>query len=172
MTPEKEKKAEQNMPKVWYRLDPGTKVKGGDKFWTTREKWSEEISCDYDWTVGGDEFFIRRIPTTNDEGLPGLPTDSEERKRIPVYSGFIAYFPDAIIEAAKLSYRGNEQHHPGSPLHWDRSKSQDHLDALMRHSIDALKASDRDTIIKEKAAVLWRAAADLQDYIDREGAYE
>ena len=36
----------------------------------------------------------------------------EDRKKIPVYSGVINYFPDAIKEVAKCSYAGNEQHLP------------------------------------------------------------
>lgn len=80
-----------------------------------------------------------------------LPTDSQERKRIPVYTGCVAYFPDALAAVARLSFKGNEQHNPGQPLHWDRSKSGDHLDALVRHLLDG----DWD-------AVAWRALAHLQ----------
>ena len=47
------------------------------------------------------------------------------------------YFPDAMVAVAELSMIGNEQHNPGKPLHWDRSKSGDELDALTRHLIDA-----------------------------------
>jgi hypothetical protein len=80
-----------------------------------------------------------------------LPEDSAERKGIPIYSGVVAYFPLALAAVARLSKRGNDQHNPGSPLHWDRSKSGDELDALMRHIIDG----DWD-------AVAWRALAHLQ----------
>lgn len=84
-----------------------------------------------------------------------LPTDSKERKAIPLYSGFVNYFPDAMVEVAKVSYRGNEQHHPGAPLHWDKSKSTDELDALMRHLLEG-----------DWAAVAWRAMANLQRECD------
>ena len=60
-----------------------------------------------------------------------LPEDALERKGIPIYSGVIRYFPDALVAVAKLSRRGNDQHNPGKPLHWDRSKSGDELDAMM-----------------------------------------
>jgi hypothetical protein len=86
-----------------------------------------------------------------------LPTDSEERKNIPIYSGVIQYFPDALAAVAALSKKGNDQHNPGSPLHWDRSKSGDELDALCRHIID----EDWD-------AVAWRALAHLQKTIEEE----
>ena len=54
----------------------------------------------------------------------------EQRKATPVFSGLIAYFPLALAEVARVSQAGNDQHHPGTPLHWDRSKSGDELDAL------------------------------------------
>ena len=59
------------------------------------------------------------------------------RKQMPVYSGVLKYFPDAIREVAKVSWAGNQQHHPDKPLHWDRAKSSDELDALARHLIEA-----------------------------------
>ena len=88
-----------------------------------------------------------------------LPSDSKERKAIPIYSGFITYFPDAIIAVTKVSYEGNEQHNPGTPLHWDRTKSTDELDAMMRHVLDG-----------DWAAVAWRAMANLQKEIENERA--
>jgi hypothetical protein len=90
----------------------------------------------------------------------------ENRKQIPVYSGVINYFPDAIKEVAKCSYAGNEQHNPGTPLHWDRSKSGDELDALMRHLIDA-GTIDTDGV-RHSAKVAWRALANLQKEIENE----
>jgi hypothetical protein len=92
-----------------------------------------------------------------------LPIDAQTRKNIPVYSGFLAYFPHAICEVALLSKAGNDQHNPGSPLHWDRSKSGDELDALGRHLLDT--TDDRLTIEEEiihARAVAWRAMANLQ----------
>jgi hypothetical protein len=84
-----------------------------------------------------------------------LPTDAKARKGIPIYSGCIAYFPLALAAVAKLSKKGNDQHNPGKPLHWDRAKSGDELDALMRHVIDG----DWD-------AVAWRALAHLQKELE------
>ena len=52
-----------------------------------------------------------------------------DRKKIPVYSGVLKYFPDALKEVARCSYQGNQQHNPNTKLHWDRSKSGDELDA-------------------------------------------
>ncbi len=86
-----------------------------------------------------------------------LPTDASARKAIPVYSGFINYFPDAIAAVAQLSYEGNQQHHPDKPLHWDKSKSSDELDALMRHLLEG-----------DWVAVAWRAMANLQRELENE----
>lgn len=85
-----------------------------------------------------------------------LPTDPKQRKAIPIYSGVIKYFPDALIAIAKLSQAGNDQHNPGAPLHWDRSKSGDELDAMMRHVIG-----------EDWEAVAWRALANLQKQIEK-----
>jgi len=81
--------------------------------------------------------------------------DSAERKKFPVYSGVINYFPDAIAMIARISYEGNEKHNPGTPLHWDRSKSGDELDALERHVVD-----------KDWGEVAWRGLANLQKQIE------
>lgn len=90
-----------------------------------------------------------------------LPSDAAERKKIPIYSGFIKYFPDAVARVARLSYDGNQQHHPDKPLHWDKSKSTDELDALMRHMVEG-----------EWEQVAWRAMAHLQRQCDAENGAE
>ena len=92
--------------------------------------------------------------------------EKEDRKKIPVYSGVINYFPDAIKEVAKCSYAGQQQHNPDKPLAWDRSKSGDELDALMRHLIDA-GTIDTDGV-RHSAKVAWRALASLQKEIENE----
>ena len=89
-----------------------------------------------------------------------------KRKEIPVYSGVLKYFPDAIKEVARCSYRGNQQHNPNTKLHWDRSKSGDELDALSRHLLDA-GTFDSDGI-RHSAKVAWRALANLQKEIEND----
>ena len=91
----------------------------------------------------------------------------EDRKSMPVFSGVLKYFPDAIREVSKTSWAGNEQHHPDKPLHWDRSKSGDELDALTRHLIEA-GTVDSDGI-RHSAKVAWRALANLQKELERSG---
>ncbi len=65
-----------------------------------------------------------------------IESKAQKRKDTPVYSGCITYFPLALKEIAKASAEGNKQHHNDKPLHWDRSKSGDELDAMMRHLLD------------------------------------
>lgn len=87
-------------------------------------------------------------------------------KRKPVYTGVLKYFPDAILEISKCSYIGNKQHNPNLPLHWDRNKSGDELDALSRH---LLRAGTLDTDgIKHSAKVAWRALANLQKELEND----
>lgn len=92
------------------------------------------------------------------------------RKHRPVFSGVLKYFPDAILEVARTSYAGNEQHHPDKPLHWDRTKSDDHLDALARHLIQAGEIDDDGILHSSKVA--WRALANLQMELEKRGQTE
>jgi hypothetical protein len=89
------------------------------------------------------------------------------RKEYPVATGVLDYFPDAIMAVSRVSFIGNEQHNPGQPLHWDRSKSKDEADALLRHFIQ------RGTIdtdgVRHSAKVAWRALALLQKEIEADG---
>jgi len=96
-----------------------------------------------------------------------MTEDAKQRKAMPIYSGFLMYFPDATREVAKLSLIANEQHNPGTPLHWDRSKSGDELDALTRHLLEA-GTTDTDGV-KHSTKVAWRAMANLQKELEREG---
>jgi hypothetical protein len=93
-----------------------------------------------------------------------LPTDAQERKDTPVFSGVLKYFPKALAEVARVSKAGNDQHNPGAPLHWDRSKSGDELDALTRHLLEAgLIDSDG---IRHSAKLAWRALANLEKELE------
>lgn len=95
-----------------------------------------------------------------------LPTDAKERKRIPLFSGVLKYFPDALVEVAKVSYAGNEQHNPGQPLHWAREKSTDQEDTLLRHLMES-GTVDVDGQ-RHSAKLAWRALAVLQLEIEAE----
>lgn len=95
-----------------------------------------------------------------------LPTEPAERKKYPLASGFFDYFPDAIVAVANVSWVGNEQHNPGKPLHWDRSKSADEADTCLRHF------SQRGTLDtdgkRHTAKAAWRMLALLQKEIEEE----
>lgn len=95
-----------------------------------------------------------------------VATDAKERKGLPIFSGCVKYFPDALVAVAELSRIGNDQHNPGKPLFWDRSKSSDELDALMRHLIDA-GTMDTDNV-RHSTKVAWRALANLQKEIEND----
>jgi hypothetical protein len=97
-----------------------------------------------------------------------LPETAAERKKFPVTSGVLDYFPDALAVIANVSYRGNEQHNAGKPLHWDRSKSGDEADTMIRHF---LQRGTLDTDgIRHSAKMAWRALALLQKELEAETA--
>lgn len=92
--------------------------------------------------------------------MSGLfPDDSDARKTYPVYSGLLAYFPAALAAIAHHSYVNNEKHNPGEPLHWNRAKSADEADALLRHLMEG-----------DYVGMAWRALALLQKELEAEGA--
>ena len=95
-----------------------------------------------------------------------LVTDAAERKTVPIFSGVLRYFPDALAEVARLSKVGNDQHNPGERLHWARGKSTDELDALTRH---LMEAGTRDTDgMWHDTKIAWRALANLQKRLEDE----
>jgi len=93
-----------------------------------------------------------------------LPTDAATRKRFPIATGVIDYFPDALAVIAHVSFIGNEQHNPGTPLHWEREKSTDEADALMRHFVER-GTFDADGM-RHSAKMAWRALALLQKELE------
>ena len=94
------------------------------------------------------------------------PTEAAARKALPLCTGVLDYFPDALLEVAAVSKIGNDQHNPGQPLHWDKSKSTDEADCLLRHLVDR-GTRDSDGA-RHSAKVAWRALALLQREIDAE----
>ena len=94
-----------------------------------------------------------------------LPVEAMDRKNIPIASGVLDYFPDAIAEVAKISLSGNNQHNGvGTPLRWDRSKSTDESDALIRHFMERGKLDSDGQ--RHSAKVAWRALALLQKELE------
>ena len=113
----------------------------------TREKWAE-MQEDGQYQYVGKVF-----------------SNAESRKNIPVFSGVLKYFPNALKEVAKCSKAGNDQHHPDKPLHWDMSKSTDEYDALTRHLIDHTVNPIDDDGVLHLAKVAWRALAGLERHL-------
>lgn len=93
---------------------------------------------------------------------------AQDRKALPITSGVLDYFPDALLEVAHCSKVGNDQHNPGQPLHWAKEKSTDEADALVRHLLERGKV-DTDGV-RHSAKVAWRALALLQREIEAERA--
>jgi len=97
--------------------------------------------------------------------LDAKEVKAKSRKDIPVFSGVLKYFPNALKEVAKCSKAGNDQHHPDKPLHWDMDKSKDEYDALTRHLIDhTINPMDDDGVL-HLAKVAWRALAGLERHL-------
>lgn len=102
-----------------------------------------------------------------------LTTDSDARKRIPLIGGLWGYFPAALVGVAKHSFKSNEKHNPGQPLHWSFDKSNDHAECCGRHLVDLheLRAAiDREPDLGERIKLIgqlldeanahaWRALA-------------
>lgn len=113
---------------------------------------------------------MTEIPNVIKTGILGarLPTDAKARKALPVCTGVLDYFPDALAAVAEVSRIGNDAHNPGQPLHWSRGKSMDHADCLLRHLVE------RGTVDadggRHSAKVAWRALAILQLEIEAERA--
>lgn len=100
--------------------------------------------------------------------LGDIEPEAQRRKALPIYSGVLKYFPDALLEVARVSKVGNDQHNPGQPLHWAREKSTDQLDAAVRHLVDHANGKIRDsddTFHLAKAA--WRILAELQLLLEK-----
>ncbi len=58
------------------------------------------------------------------------------------------------------------EHHPDQPMHWDRSKSTDHRNKIMRNLVDCGKFDDKNQ--RHSAMVAWRAMANLQEELERD----
>lgn len=93
-----------------------------------------------------------------------IPVDATERKNLPIATGVLDYFPDALAEVAKASIAGNQQFLKGQPLHWDRTKSSDESDALIRHFLERDKL-DIDGVL-HAGKMAWRALAYCQKLME------
>lgn len=119
------------------------------------------------------------VAAANSEGLAvdfvigpsphvGLPDDDAARKALPIFDGFLMYFPDACAAVAEVSRIGNEQHNPGEPLHWARGKSMDQFNTALRHLMDHRMGRRYNGKARHLANAAWRVMAALQLDIEAE----
>lgn len=96
-----------------------------------------------------------------------LPTGSAERKNIPMCRGLLDYFPAGLAAVAELS-QGASTQHKHTEMHWERGKSADHADCIVRHLVDR---GTFDTDGKRHSTkVAWRALALLEEELEAAGA--
>ena len=88
-------------------------------------------------------------------------TDAE-RKAVPLALVF-EYFPNAIIALAQVIASGQAQHGTEG---WDKTKSNDHANTLLRHFLQR-GTSEKDGT-RHSAKVFWRAGAALELEIEAE----
>ena len=93
--------------------------------------------------------------------------EKDQRKSTPIFTGCINYFPDALKEVSKCSLAGQKQHNQGDKLYWDKNKSNDNTDALLRHLIDSEHITHDTDGILHLAKVAWRSLATLQIYLEK-----
>lgn len=93
-----------------------------------------------------------------------LPSDSAERKQIPMVEGLLDYFPDALAAVSRVSHKGNQKHNPGQDLHWSRGKSTDHADCIARHLLDRGLLDDDGEL--HEVHLAWRALALAQEALE------
>ena len=166
-------------PSPWYSVtggvdwgvDFGPAFKDGhtlDEFLKTNTGWY--LSEKYLRIVGAESKSTKK---------PLLPTEPEERKKYPVCTGVLDYFPSAILEIARVSYEGNKQHNPGQPLHHARGKSTDQEDTTIRHIMERTVSEDSNktfTLTRDidgtyhMAKACWRLLATFQQLLEAEGA--
>lgn len=95
--------------------------------------------------------------------LDGL--SAQKRKEIPLYRGLMLYFPNALCAVANLSVVASKQH-GHDEIHWDKSKSSDHYDCLLRHLLEAGNVDDDGVLHDVKVA--WRALAHLETLLEKQ----
>jgi len=78
-----------------------------------------------------------------------------DNKQYPVFNGLLKYFPNACLYVSHVSLVSNEQHNPGTEMHWDKSKSIGKGDEVVRHLM-AEETFDTDGL-RHRGKSAWRA---------------
>lgn len=87
-----------------------------------------------------------------------------ERKAVKL-AAILEAFPDAFVEIALVAAEGQRQH---GTTGWDKTKSTDHKNCLLRHLVQA-GTLDKDGR-RHSGKVAWRAFAALQIEIEADRA--
>jgi len=90
-----------------------------------------------------------------------LPTNDEERKKIRL-SAIFTLFPKACVALAKHIKAGADKW-CGGQLRWDRTKSPEELESLLRHVFEQVQ---NPTCVETAKAIAWRAMANLEKTIE------
>lgn len=148
------------------RTDPTTVWRHVD--WRSRDQ-SHEV--DVVWTPPTSSEVEHGVAPPGTEllrtGLTLLTTDKAARKQMPIARGVVDYFPRALAAVAHVSFKANEQHNPGEPMHWDKTKSTDHADCIARHLIE--RGAVDDDGLRHSAKLAWRALALLETELEAAG---
>lgn len=89
---------------------------------------------------------------------------SEGRKKVPIATGVLDFFPNALAEVSKVSVAGAAQR-GSEELVYNKDVARDqHADCLLRHLID--RGDFDNDGVRHSAKVAWRALALLQKEIE------
>lgn len=113
------------------------------------------------WVVKKTDELAVQVKKTERNRL--IDADSATRKTFPMAAGLLDYFPDALAAVAAHSKKAGDKHHPGEPMHWERGKSKDHADCIIRHLVNRGGFDGDD---RESTALAWRALALLQEELE------
>lgn len=145
---------------------------GLDESWYFKKSWLHEHKQHWALTDSDRSDILKDIKPDKPALDYSDMNEAKRRKMTPMFSGCLAYFPDALALVAQNSMVGHYQHNdPNEPMYWDRSKSSDELDAIIRHMADHSKDPyDTDGRL-HMSKVAWRSLAFLQKFIEEEDDY-
>lgn len=99
-----------------------------------------------------------------------LPQEDEQRKRIKL-SVIWKFWPDATIALVEKIMEGQDKYcRDLEEPFWDRSKSPEEVESLLRHEFEKVVCGHQMTAkeeISHASAALFRAYADLQKIIEK-----
>ena len=157
------------IPTYWYHKEIGKEFEVSEShlnYDSYKVLWSDKTGEEGKFYIQKTDCeIVKNIADAKTRKVETKPSEAQLRKEMPIYTGVLNYFPDALRAVAKASFAGQQQHNPDKPLAWDRSKSGDELDALTRHLLEA-GTVDTDGIL-HSTKVAWRALANLQKEIER-----